>query len=199
MDKPLLQATITIEEITDREKVVKVKSHGRTYNVFKTKKDGKPTMAYQQLKDMELKAGMTVDIGYNDSQYEYQGTMTTSHNIAVFKEPSIQVKPDFDKIRAEQHQSIKEARRCDELTMLEKSHVISNLQQQPKFILQEKFKWEGKTERAISYSPDFMYIENGQVILEDVKGMETEVFRIKKKLLLKYLLDHHLDYKFIIT
>ena len=94
------------------------------------------------------------------------------------------------------HHSAKEARRCDELTMLEKGHVISNLEQQPKFVLQQKLKYRGETIRAITYSADFMYIENGDVIVEDVKGFERPNFVLKKKMLFKYFLDNGLDYIF---
>jgi hypothetical protein len=99
MDKPLLESTITIEEMTDKEKLVKIKSkEGRTYNVFKTKRDGKPTMAYQQITDMGLQSGSRVDVGYNDSQFtNNSGAQVTSHNIAFFREASVQGKPETDK------------------------------------------------------------------------------------------------------
>ena len=78
--------------------------------------------------------------------------------------------------------SKKEGNRYLELKLLQRAGEISNLELQPKFILQEKFKKKGKTYREISYIADFKYIEKGQVIVEDVKGKETEVFKIKHKL-----------------
>ena len=78
--------------------------------------------------------------------------------------------------------SRKEAQHYLELKLLQSAKVISNLELQPKFILQESFKKKGKTYREISYIADFKYTENGQVIVEDVKGKETEVFKIKHKL-----------------
>lgn len=78
--------------------------------------------------------------------------------------------------------SIAESRRYKELALLEKAGEIENLQLQPKFLLQESFKKNGKTYRKIEYIADFMYEEKGKVIVEDVKGKETEVFKLKHKL-----------------
>lgn len=78
--------------------------------------------------------------------------------------------------------SIAESKRYKELALLEQVGQIKGLKLQPKFLLQEGFKKNGKTYRKIEYIADFMYIENGKVIIEDVKGMETDVFKLKRKL-----------------
>ena len=78
--------------------------------------------------------------------------------------------------------SIAESRRYKELALLEKAGEISELTLQPKFLLQEGFKKNGKTYRKIEYIADFMYREKGQIVIEDVKGKETEVFKLKRKL-----------------
>lgn len=78
--------------------------------------------------------------------------------------------------------SIAESKRYKELALLEKAGQIKGLKLQPKFLLQEGFKKNGKTYRKIEYIADFMYIENGKVIIEDVKGMETDVFKLKRKM-----------------
>lgn len=78
--------------------------------------------------------------------------------------------------------SIAESKRYKELALLEQEGQIKGLKLQPKFLLQEGFKKNGKTYRKIEYIADFMYIENGKVIIEDVKGMETDVFKLKRKL-----------------
>lgn len=49
---------------------------------------------------------------------------------------------------------------------------------QPKFLLQEGFKKNGKTHRKIEYIGDFRI---GNTVI-DVKGMETPVFKLKRKL-----------------
>ena len=78
--------------------------------------------------------------------------------------------------------SIKEGQRYRELAILERAGKISNLELQPRFLLQESFKKNGKTYRKIEYIADFQYIENGKTIVEDVKGIQTDVFKLKHKL-----------------
>ena len=78
--------------------------------------------------------------------------------------------------------SAKEAQRYRELKLLEKAKQISNLELQPRFLLQDSFRKNGKTYRKIEYVADFKYIENDKTIVEDVKGLQTDVFKIKHKL-----------------
>ena len=78
--------------------------------------------------------------------------------------------------------SAKEAQRYRELKLLERAKEISNLELQPRFLLQESFRKNGKTYRKIEYVADFRYNENGKTIVEDVKGLQTDVFKIKHKL-----------------
>lgn len=88
--------------------------------------------------------------------------------------------------------SISESRRYKELVLLERAKKIENLQLQPRFLLQESFRKNGKTYRKIEYVADFMYEEKGQVIVEDVKSKFTvkdKVYAIKKKLFLKKYTD----------
>ena len=78
--------------------------------------------------------------------------------------------------------SIAESVRYKELKLLERAGEITNLELQPKFLLQDSFKKNGKTYRKIEYIADFMYLQNGKTIVEDVKGIQTDVFKIKHKL-----------------
>ncbi len=78
--------------------------------------------------------------------------------------------------------SIQESRRYKELKLLERTGKIQNLELQPHFLLQDSFRKNGKTFRKIEYIADFKYIENGKTIVEDVKGIQTEVFKIKHKI-----------------
>jgi len=83
--------------------------------------------------------------------------------------------------------SKKEANRYFELKFLLKVGEIKNLEFQPKYILIDDFKdFEGIWHRKIAYIADFRYwdVKKEKEIVEDVKGMKTEVYRIKKKLLL---------------
>ena len=79
-------------------------------------------------------------------------------------------------------ESVLEANRYKELKLLQRAKQISNLRLQVPFLLQEGFKKNGKTHRKIEYIADFVYEENGQTIVEDTKGMQTETFKIKQKL-----------------
>lgn len=85
--------------------------------------------------------------------------------------------------------SAKEAQRYRELKLLEQAGEISNLELQPRFLLQDSFRKNGRTYRKIEYVADFKYIENGKTIVEDVKGLQTNVFKIKHKLFEKIYPD----------
>ena len=78
--------------------------------------------------------------------------------------------------------SAREAQRYRELKLLEQAGEISNLELQPRFLLQDSFRKNGKTYRKIEYIADFKYIEKDKTIVEDVKGLQTDVFKIKHKL-----------------
>jgi hypothetical protein len=80
--------------------------------------------------------------------------------------------------------SAKEAARYQELKLLERIEMISDLVLQPRFELQPSFKRDGKTERAIWYVADFKYEADGRTIVEDAKGFRNEIFKLKRKLLL---------------
>jgi len=83
-----------------------------------------------------------------------------------------------------EHDSKKERDRCNELCLLQKSGTITRLKQQPKFILLRGFWYRHEKIRPICYFADFSYFEDGQLVIEDSKGRETDVFKLKKKMLL---------------
>lgn len=79
--------------------------------------------------------------------------------------------------------SKKEAEYYCSLKLLKRAGIVKEIELQPKFILQEKFKKNGKTHRAITYIADFkVTYADGKVEIVDVKGMETDVFKLKKKM-----------------
>lgn len=80
------------------------------------------------------------------------------------------------------HDSIKEANRWCELNLLLKAGIITDLQRQVKFELLPK--QEG--ERAVHYIADFVYTENGKKVVEDVKGVRTKEYLLKRKMLLYF-------------
>jgi hypothetical protein len=85
--------------------------------------------------------------------------------------------------------SKKEAKRYGELKLLASARRISELELQKSFELQPKFKDKRtkKTIRAIVYICDFFYWDRDAeaYVVEDVKGIKTDVYKLKKKLFLK--------------
>ena len=66
--------------------------------------------------------------------------------------------------------SIAESRRYKELALLERAGEIKDLQLQPRFLLQEGFRKNGKTYRKIEYIADFMYCQGRQNDSRRCKG-----------------------------
>lgn len=62
-------------------------------------------------------------------------------------------------VDGEEFDSKKEGKRYKELKLLERAGEISNLELQPKFLLQDTFKKNGKTYKKIQYIADFMYCQ----------------------------------------
>lgn len=95
-----------------------------------------------------------------------------------------------------QFDSKKEAKRYQELKLLEAAGKIEDLKTQVKFRLlpaqrepdtvgPKGGKIKGRViEREVAYIADFVYTENGKMIVEDTKGMRTPEYVIKRKLLL---------------
>ena len=79
--------------------------------------------------------------------------------------------------------SAAEARRYGELKLLERAGQITGLELQPSFRLVVN------NCLICTYKADFRYVTDtphvrGLVVVEDVKGMKTPVYRLKKKLML---------------
>ena len=72
------------------------------------------------------------------------------------------------------------------LRLLERAGEITNLEVHPRYLLQPAFKYHGKSERAIYYESDFEYVDvaSGKRVVVDVKGVRTDVFKLKRKLFL---------------
>lgn len=92
--------------------------------------------------------------------------------------------------------SRKEYLRWKELSLLERAGKVSDLRRQVKFVLVPA-QYEPDTigprggvrhgkllERETAYIADFVYVQNGERIVEDVKGVKTDAYIIKRKLML---------------
>ena len=76
-----------------------------------------------------------------------------------------------------------EAERYAELKLLERSGQIRGLALQPEFELIPGYTKNGHKIRAVKYRADFQYTDrNGQTVIEDVKGVRTKEFLLKKKI-----------------
>lgn len=92
--------------------------------------------------------------------------------------------------------SAQEYRRWNELNLLEQAGEISGLRRQVRFTLiptQRDLDAIGKRGgvrrgrviyRSCTYIADFVYCDGGKTIVEDVKGVRTPEYIIKKKLML---------------
>jgi len=70
-----------------------------------------------------------------------------------------------------------EGKRYSELKLLERGNYITDLKLQPRHQLKIG------SDVVCTYVGDFSYIDDkGKYILEDVKGVKTSVYRLKKKL-----------------
>lgn len=78
--------------------------------------------------------------------------------------------------------SRKEADRYLVLKGMEEDGTIEDLRRQVRYELIPAFDVDGKHYRPVSYMADFVYREDGHEVVEDVKGMRTDVYRLKSKL-----------------
>ena len=105
-------------------------------------------------------------------------------------------------VNGETFDSKKEYRRYCELKLLERAGEIKNLERQVKYVLipaqyetYERFGKKGQRikdgerllEKECAYIADFKYQDahTGKLIVEDTKGVKTDTYIIKRKLMLK--------------
>ena len=94
------------------------------------------------------------------------------------------------------HDSKKEHNRAVQLRIMLRAGLISNLREQvPYELIPAQYSVDTVTsriakpkliERACKYIADFVYTDNetGQTVVEDTKGVLTDVYKIKRKLML---------------
>ena len=81
------------------------------------------------------------------------------------------------------YDSKKEAHRAMVLKSMQEQGLISNLKEQQRFVLQESYmNNKGKKIRQIEYVADFTYTQDERQIVEDCKGIKTDVYKLKKKI-----------------
>lgn len=80
------------------------------------------------------------------------------------------------------HHSKLETKRCNELHLMQTGGLIRDLEAHP----QPRFDFVVNEIRICSYSADFRYydLQLDREVVEDTKGHATEVYKLKKKLML---------------
>lgn len=73
--------------------------------------------------------------------------------------------------------STKEARRWAELQLMQRAGVISDLKRQVRYPL------DVNGQPICHYVADATFQRDGRLIVEDTKGVSTDVYRLKKKLM----------------
>lgn len=80
--------------------------------------------------------------------------------------------------------SKKEAARYASLKVYEKGGLIRDLMMQVSFVICPEVTFSGRKQAAVRYVADFTYYdEAGSYIVEDVKGVKTDLFILKRKLM----------------
>ena len=82
-----------------------------------------------------------------------------------------------------QFDSAKEAKRFTKLRAMEEDGKIQHLRLQVPFELLPSFECDGVKYREMKYVADFVYYRDGKQIVEDVKGVKTPEYKLKKKLM----------------
>nr|UVY29452.1 MAG: Protein of unknown function (DUF1064) [Bacteriophage sp.] len=78
--------------------------------------------------------------------------------------------------------SKREADRYLVLKSMEEDGTIEDLRRQVRYELVSAFDVDGRHYRPVFYVADFVYTEDGKEVVEDVKGMRTDTYRLKSKL-----------------
>jgi hypothetical protein len=90
-------------------------------------------------------------------------------------------------VGGEKYRSQREAKRHQDLLLLQKAGQIAGLTREVAFELAPgvKIKGEGRKRPAVRYVADFVFsdVRSGAVVVEDAKGMQTPVYRLKKHLM----------------
>lgn len=84
------------------------------------------------------------------------------------------------------YDSAKEHKRADQLKLMLRAGLISNLREQVKFVLvpAQRDADGNLLERECSYYADFVYDKDGVTVVEDTKGFRTPEYKLKRKLML---------------
>lgn len=95
-----------------------------------------------------------------------------------------------DCLHGHTHDSIKEAKRCNELHLLERAGHITHLVVQPQFwFIIDGRQIKHENGRRVGMTPDFQYFEGDRNVVEDTKGFKTADY-VLRKAIFKALYPH---------
>lgn len=102
----------------------------------------------------------------------------------------------YNNVKYKGYDSIREYNRAQALNMMAKKGIISDLQEQVRYELvaaqYEHYEVQGvrkilKKKKLIErYVADFQYMRDGELVVEDAKGVKTKEYIIKRKLMLYF-------------
>ena len=92
----------------------------------------------------------------------------------------------YGAVKSGGYDSTKEHNRANELKMMQRMGLISNLREQVKYVLipTQRDSNGNLLEKECSYKADFVYERDGRIVVEDTKGIRTPEYIIKRKLML---------------
>lgn len=99
------------------------------------------------------------------------------------KKPESKYHNQKTKVMGREFDSRHEAERYMQLRSMEQNGIISDLRCQVPYELVRSQRVCGKMIRASYYIADFVYNRDGEVVVEDAKGVKTAVYQLKKKLM----------------
>lgn len=97
------------------------------------------------------------------------------------------MKNKYNAVKTNGYSSKKESARADALKLLQRAGVISDLREQVVYVLAPSVVIQGRKRPPLRYIADFVYVEDGKEIINDVKGKITEGYRIKRHLMASVL------------
>lgn len=87
-------------------------------------------------------------------------------------------------VGGEHYRSGREAKRHQELLLLQRAGAIAGLVREVPFVLAQAVVLDGRNKPALRYVADFVYsTKDGRQVVEDCKGVRTPVYRIKRHLM----------------
>lgn len=89
----------------------------------------------------------------------------------------------YNAIRTNGYASKKEAARAQQLKLMQQAGLITDLREQVAFVIAPPVVVAGRKRPAMKYIADFVYIEDGKLVVNDAKGVLTAVYKIKRHLM----------------